>query len=352
MGKIQVLVVDDSSVIRKLVSAILAEDTHIEASGMAANGKIALQKLAQNRFDLVMLDVEMPEMDGLETLGELRKLYPSLPVIMFSTLTEIGASVTLDALALGASDYVTKPGGMGDMKAAMQRIHDELLPKIKALCLDKYQEQSQSSSAVARPTLLAARNKIEILAIGVSTGGPNALGDLLPQLPKEFPVPILIVQHMPPFFTKSLADRLATKSQLTIHEAISGTMLAPGQVWIAPGDFHMTVEKVDGAYQIQTNQQVPENSCRPAVDVLFRSVAKHYGKQSLVTVLTGMGQDGLRGCKEVYDAGGEIYVQDASTSVVWGMPGAVANAGIAHKILPLKQIPGEWMLRLAQGRTR
>ena len=352
MSKIQVLVVDDSVVIRKLVSTILAEDSHIEAAATAANGKIALQKLAQNRFDLVMLDVEMPEMDGLETLVELRKLYPSLPVIMFSTLTAAGASVTLDALALGASDYVTKPGGMGNMNAAMQRIRDEILPKIKALCLDKYQEQPQPLLSVAYPTLLAEKNKIALLAIGVSTGGPNALGALLPQLPKEFPVPILIVQHMPPLFTKLLAERLAAKSHLNIREAIPGTVLAPGQVWIAPGDFHMTVEKVDGTYQIQTNQQVPENSCRPAVDALFRSVAKHYGKQALVTVLTGMGQDGLRGCKEVHDAGGEIYVQDAKTSVVWGMPGAVANAGIAHKILPLEQFPGEWLHRLAHGRTR
>lgn len=349
MSKIQVLVVDDSAVIRKVILTVLSEDPDVDVTATAPNGQIALQKISQQHFDLVTLDVEMPVMNGLETLAEIRKNRPSLPVIMFSTLTERGACTTLDALSLGASDYMTKPSGMGNMSEGMQNIREELLPKIKALCYKNLIPKAEANLRLGPEQRQQPfpKSKIEVLGIGVSTGGPNALTEIIPKLPKDLRVPVLIVQHMPPLFTKFFSERLSKKSQLPVSEAVQGTPLEPGHVWIAPGGFHMSIEKAGGTYNIQTHQGPPENSCRPSVDVLFRSLARHYGSHALVTILTGMGQDGLYGCKEIYEAGGEIYVQDKTTSVVWGMPGAVVNAGIARKILPLEQIPAEWLRRIA-----
>jgi two-component system chemotaxis response regulator CheB len=359
MGKIRVLVVDDSVVIRRLVSDILASDPEIEVAGSAANGRIALDKIAQINPDILTLDIEMPEMDGLQTLAALRQTHPKLPVIMFSTLTERGGVTTLEALSLGASDYVTKPANVGSATVGKERVRDELIAKIKALCK---RSQIPSAKPVVTPAATAQRKPalfstpkfnrcIEIVAIGVSTGGPNALAELIPCLPENFPVPIVIVQHMPPVFTRLLAERLNASSPMTIREGTAGQALKAGDVWIAPGNFHMVLEKTAASSRIALQQEAPENSCRPAVDVLFRSVARVYGGTTLAVILTGMGQDGLRGCETIREAGGQVLAQDEASSVVWGMPGYVALAGLADKVLPLDQIAGEIVRRVSLWRA-
>lgn len=360
MPKIRVLVVDDSVVIRRMVSDVLAGEPDIEVVGAAADGRIALQKINQVNPDILTLDIEMPVMDGLETLKQLRKTHPRLPVIMFSTLTERGASATLDALALGASDYVTKPANVGSAAAALDKIRAELIPKIRAYVPQAATSPGRFSSITAAQKhqlpspLLPPRpvtSRIDVVAIGTSTGGPNALSDLVPLLPPNFPVPVVIVQHMPPIFTKFLADRLSAKSQIPVLEAVNYQKLLPGHAYIAPGDFHMMVERSKEGVRIRTQQEQPENSCRPAVDVLFRSVADVFRGDALAVIMTGMGQDGLRGCGRVREEGGQILAQDESSSVVWGMPGYVAHAGLADLILPLGLIASEIVRRVAVGRV-
>ena len=359
MRKIRVLVVDDAVVVRKIVTDSLASDPEIEVAGVAANGRIALAKIPQINPDILTLDIEMPEMDGLQTLAEVRKLYPLLPVIMFSTLTERGGAKTLEALSLGATDYVTKPANVGSVSVAMQRVREELIPKIKMFCAEKAGLKTPpagkpSPAAPVVPKVKTAiktsgtpsNARIDIVAIGVSTGGPNALAELFPVFPKDFPVPIVMVQHMPPFFTKLLADRLSAKSEVQVTEGAPGQVLENGKAWIAPGDFHMVLKKNGTSVKIDTNQEHPENSCRPAVDVLFRSVVNLYGPNILGVILTGMGQDGMIGCEYIKDAGGRVIVQDEESCVVWGMPGFVAKAGLADKVLPLNQI-GQEIIKIA-----
>jgi two-component system, chemotaxis family, protein-glutamate methylesterase/glutaminase len=348
MRKIRVLVVDDSVVIRRLLTDILSQDPEIEVAGTAPNGRIALAKLPQLNPDLVTLDIEMPELDGLGTLPELRKLYPKLPVIMFSTLTERGALSTLDALALGATDYVTKPANVGSIAAGIQSVKDQLLPKIKALCPliggPKQPVIPQAPSAV-RP-----RQRFEIVVIGSSTGGPQALSNVLGQLPANFPMPVVVVQHMPPVFTSHLANRLNQDCKLEVAEAQGTETLQAGRVLIAPGNFHLALHRQGFAIRTLITQAPPENSCRPAVDVLFRSAAAVYGSQCLAVVLTGMGQDGLRGSQEISRGGGTIIAQDEATSVVWGMPRAIVEAGLPQRVLPLHSIADELVRHAAIGR--
>jgi two-component system, chemotaxis family, protein-glutamate methylesterase/glutaminase len=361
MKKIRVLIVDDSTVIRRLLSDSLAADPAIEVAGTAANGRIALAKMAQVNPDIITLDMEMPEMDGLTTLVELRKLYPKLPIIMFSTLTQRGAEATLDALARGATDYVTKPANVGSVTAAIQNVQNELLPKIKMFCgfrpaapapsrpLTPVNRlagiQRQDSRGTGKP------QSTDVVVIGTSTGGPNALAAVIPNIPADFPVPILIVQHMPPIFTTHLAARLDQLSPLSVAEAADGDVLAPGTIWLAPGNFHMTLRRAGTQIKIALNQNIPENSCRPAVDVLFRSAAQVYGANVLSVVMTGMGQDGQRGCEAIRDAGGRVIAQDEATSVVWGMPGSVVNAGMADQILPLQRIADEIIQQTKGGKA-
>ncbi len=356
MRPIRVLIVDDAVVIRRLLGDVLSGDPAIEVVGAAPSGRIALAKIPQINPDLITLDIEMPEMSGLETLAEIRKAYPMLPVIMFSTLTERGAAATLEALSLGASDYVTKPANVGSVAAAMQAVRDQLIPKIKAFCgaavgMPRPTPRVASNPVASRLAMATASGRqLEALVIGVSTGGPNALSVLLPALPGDLPVPVLIVQHMPPVFTRLLAERLQAKSALTVREGTAGARLEPGTAWIAPGDFHMIVERDLRGPRIGLNQGPPENSCRPAVDVLFRSAVAMWGGATLAVMMTGMGQDGLRGCQDVRAAGGQIVVQDQASSVVWGMPGAVAEAGLAEKILPLPDLAPEIVRRLRGAR--
>ena len=360
--KIRVLIVDDAVVIRRIVTDVLSEDPEIEVAGTAANGRIARQKITQVNPDILTLDVEMPEMNGLEALGELRQTHPRLPVIMFSTLTERGANATIEALTLGASDYVTKPANVGQVAVALQRIREQLIPKIKSLCPQRDQAAPcdaglrRTSLATGRPAVapavsaparpIPAEAAIDVLTIGVSTGGPNALAAIVPHLPGDLPVPVVLVQHMPPMFTKFLAERLNAQSPLTIREASGGEVLQAGTVYIAPGDYHMTVERRGAHIVTRLNQAPPENSCRPAVDVLFRSVSDTYRSSALAVVLTGMGQDGLRGCEDIKRWGGSVFVQDEATSVVWGMPGFVARAGLADRVLPLQDVAPEIVRRI------
>ncbi len=356
------LVVDDSVVVRRLVSDILSADPRLEVVGTAANGKVALAKIPQVNPDLVTLDVEMPVMDGLETLGHLRRSYPRLPVIMFSTLTDRGASVTLDALERGANDYVAKPANVGSVRASMEAVRRDLVPKILALCqpsrpvppaLPPLRGTAGASATSAGPQgTRPAGGRPEVLAIGASTGGPDALSTVLRALPGSLPVPVVVVQHMPPVFTKQFADRLDGRCALTVREAARGVPLLPGTVLIAPGDWHLRVRRAGGRATAMLDQETPENYCRPAVDVLFRSVAESYGGRVLGLVLTGMGSDGARGAAEIVRAGGSVLVQDRASSVVWGMPGAIAAAGLASAQLPLADVAPAVLERLGGGPPR
>jgi two-component system chemotaxis response regulator CheB len=352
MTSIRILVVDDSAVIRKVLSETLSGDPALEVVGTASDGRIALAKIPALKPDLVTLDIEMPVMNGLETLAEVRKLYPKLPVIMFSTLTERGAGATLDALALGASDYATKPSNTGSPTVAIERIRVELIPKIKALCgvaatLKLFPLLGSKPALKPRPR---SHSGIEIVANGTSTGGPNALAAVLPWIPANCPVPIVVVQHMPPIFTRLLAERLDKNSAITVEEGRAGALLEPGIAWIAPGNFHMKVLRTAMDCRLSLYQGPAENSCRPAVDVLFRSVAAAYGAGVLAVVMTGMGADGVLGAREIHEAGGEVIVQDEASSVVWGMPGLVHASGLADAVYPLDRLGIEITRRVSPDR--
>ena len=350
MKRAKVLVVDDAMLIRRLVTDVIAADPSIEVVGDAANGRIALQKIAQLSPDLVTLDVEMPEMNGLQTLKAIRRTYPRLPVVMFSALTERGATDTLEALHSGASDYVTKPTSAAGRETAQQRIREDLIPKIKSLC--RIAGPAPASSAAKprgtppppRPFTLRALGpglSANVVAINLSTGGPAAVAEILSQLPGDFAAPLVMVPHMPQMFTRFFAERLNGQTPLEVVEAADGQIVEPGVVYVAPGDFHLTLKRRNGTVVTALDQQPPENSHRPAADVLFRSVAEAYGPRALALVLTGMGQDGLRGSEAIAQAGGRVLVQDEATSVVWEMPGMVACAGLADAVLPLGELAAE-----------
>jgi two-component system chemotaxis response regulator CheB len=317
-----------------MLNDTLSSDPEIEVVATAPSAEVALAKLNESKPDVVTLDVEMPDVSGLELLVEIRKRAPHLPVIMFSSLTERAAVATLDALARGASDYVTKPTGATSRETAMEQVREQLVPKIKAL--------GRRAPAVATPRAIpkATRTKTSeprILAIGASTGGPNALSALISKFDSSFPLPIVITQHMPPVFTQFLAERLRAVSGLDCREACDNDVLKPGVVLVAPGDFHLTLKRRGEVVTVALDRAPPENSCRPSVDVMFRSVEEAYGAATLAVVLTGMGQDGLRGAEQIHASGGQILVQDQASSIVWGMPGCIARAGLADAEL---EIPG------------
>jgi two-component system chemotaxis response regulator CheB len=331
MTKIRVLVVDDSVVVRRLVSDALTVDPQIEVVGIAQNGSIAVAKAQSLRPDLITMDIEMPVMNGIEAVKAVRALGLKMPILMFSTLTAHGAAATLDALAAGATDYVTKPTNHGDMSQATRVIGAELLPKIKGLL--------RRPAGPRAPTTLAPRpaqvRPPRAVVIGSSTGGPEALSKVVTGLTIALPVPTLIVQHMPPLFTAQLAARLDRIGPNRVVEAQGGEPLEPGVIYIAPGDHHLEV--VDGRGRVATrlSQGDRVNFCRPAVDVLFRSAVDVFHGDLLGVVLTGMGADGREGSRSIVDAGGRVFAQDEATSVVWGMPGSVATAGLAHQLLPI-----------------
>ena len=361
--RIRVLTVDDSVVVRRIVTDVLASDPAIEVVGTAGNGRIALEKILQLKPDAVTLDIEMPVMDGLEAIREIRKIDRRLPVIMFSTLTERGASATLEALSSGASDYVTKPANVGSVAESMESVRQQLIPKIKALVPHLGHTAPPvahaPAPAPARPATPVrtrapggASKTPRALVIGSSTGGPEALSAVLAKLPATLGVPVLVTQHMPPVFTRLYAQRLDKASALRVVEATDGEPVVAGTVYVAPGDFHMEVARRGPQMVIKLHQGPAENFCRPAVDVMLRSAVAAFGGELLAVVLTGMGSDGKLGCKDIAAAGGQVLVQDEATSVVWGMPGAVAREGIADEVLPLSSIADAIQRRLGPaGRT-
>ena len=366
MGKIRVLVTDDSVVIRRLVSGVLSDDPSIEVVGTAVNGRAALQKVEQLRPDIVTMDIEMPEVDGIEAVRRIRATGNKVPIIMFSTLTERGATATLDALAAGASDYVAKPANVGSVGRSMEMVRDALIPRIKALVPGAAGGPGRPAAgpggpaaparpAPARPVSLrspaaAPVGGHKLLVVGSSTGGPEALYRLLRGLPL-LPVPIVVVQHMPPVFTAQFAARLDRQLPFAVHEATSNQVLRPGTVWIAPGDYHLEVVDAGRDLVTRLTQAPPENYCRPAVDVLFRSAARTTGGQTLAVVLTGMGSDGTKGAADLVAQGASVLAQDQATSVVWGMPGAVASAGLAEEVLPLDQLAPAITRRVASAKV-
>lgn len=364
---LRILIADDSVTVRRLLTETLSNEPNLEVCHAARDGREAVTQFSLVQPDVVVLDVEMPVMDGIEAVLEIRKFDSRVPIIMFSSATTRGGEATLDALTAGATDYVTKPTRVGHLQEAVAHIRNDLIPMIKHwgkwhheqrrnskaapanIRLDRQPEVTlRRESVLAGPRAVArANSKPEVIAIGVSTGGPNALADVLKLIPKQFPIPILIAQHMPPLFTGLLADRLNRVCPLSVCEAQDGRDLLPGQVWVAPGDRHLVVERQGLSLRVRLNHNPPENSCRPSADVLFRSVAETFTSGAVAVVLTGMGQDGLEGCRSIRNKGGKVIVQDQATSVVWGMPRAVAEAGLADRILPLDHIASE-LTRITQ----
>jgi two-component system, chemotaxis family, protein-glutamate methylesterase/glutaminase len=353
MDKIRVLLVDDSAVVRRLVAAALNDDPELEVVGCAPEGRTALERLPRLLPDVVLLDLEMPGMDGLETLRALRGTHPRLPVLMFSRHTQRGVEATVQALTLGADDYVPKPG---DGLEVQDCVRGQLIPKIKLLGA-RNRRVEQAACCPARPAVCCAparpadaRQVVEVVAVAASTGGPKALTALLSCFPRDWPVPVLVVQHMPPGFTRHLAERLASCCALDVREAAGEEGLSAGRAWVAPGDYHLVLARDGPEVKLRLDQGPPVNSCRPSADVLFGSAAEACGPGVLAVVLTGMGQDGLRGCERVRAAGGRVLVQDESSSVVWSMPGAVARAGLADAVLPLDRLGPEVVRRVRRGR--
>jgi two-component system chemotaxis response regulator CheB len=368
---LRVLAADDSAVMRGILRTLFqrhAEDTRSELPGMelvaiSRDGVECLQDVTRLNPDVLVLDLEMPRLNGLDVLDRLRHTRPRLPVIMCSSHTELGARATLDALARGAADYVMKPAGQRDLESALAMLAGQLLPRIAAFARGRARTE-----AARRLNVVAAKRPeeqgsagvpIEILVIGVSTGGPTALEQLLPGIAPDLPVPVLIVQHMPKVFTNVLAERLDRCCSLRVAEAYHGALLQPGVVWIAPGDAHMEVALVPARYdrdasggQVRLHYQEPLHHCRPAVDYLFLSAARVYGAGTLALVLTGMGSDGLDGARAIHDRGGVVLAQDEATSAVWGMPGRVAESGIAAAVLALDAMAREVNQRVFAGRAR
>jgi two-component system chemotaxis response regulator CheB len=334
------------------VTRWLSGETDIEVVGAAVNGKDGVDHAEKHKPDLIILDIEMPVMDGVTALPAIRKVAPNARVIMASTLTQRGAEVTIKALAAGASDYIPKPdasqlAGAADYKR-------ELLAKVRSLGARAVSASNLSqangaaaagaagarAAATAGPTLRAVTQKVipEAIFIGSSTGGPEALREVIEGLAGKVRVPVFITQHMPPMFTKILADHLTKQTKATVIEASDGLQAQPGVFYIAPGDRHMIISRNLSVTRISLSDAPPENFCRPAVDPMFRSAAETYGEKALAVILTGMGQDGLLGAKPLVTKGAQLIAQDEETSVVWGMPGAVARAGLATACKPIQQI--------------
>lgn len=332
---LKVLIADDSSTVRRLVSTMLETDSDLEIVGSVSNGEAAVKATASERPDVVLLDVEMPVMDGLDAVRLIRQEHPTLPVIMLSALTQRGAAVTLEALFRGATAYIAKPTAT----EGLQPIREKLIKTIKVLCHRAPDVEDERLEEVRRRRVRKEESKgpriAHVVAIGASMGGPRALATILTALRANMDAPVIVVQHMPPLFTAKLANTLESMAEIAIKEAHTGEVLESGTVYIAPGDRHLVVDRVSGIPTLRTTHDPPVNSCRPAVDVLLESVADVYRSRSLAVILTGMGQDGLRGCLCIDNAGGQILVQDEASSLVPQMPRAVAQAGLANDIVPL-----------------
>lgn len=358
-GPYRVMIVDDSAVIRGLLTRALESDPHITIVASVQNGKIAVSTVERQKVDVVVLDIEMPVMDGMTALPLIIKAQPGIKVIMASTLTLKNAEISLQALQAGASEYIPKPTSTGAISSAGD-FRRELTEKVKALGMAARGGMAAvaagakpAGTAVAgrglprKPIVLRAmpRAAPEVIAIGSSTGGPQALFEVMKSLAGNVSQPVLITQHMPATFTRLLAEHISRVSGIQCSEAVEGEAIIGGRAYVAPGDYHMTIEAEGQNKVIRLNQNPPENFCRPSVDPMLRSLSKIYGSRLLVLILTGMGHDGQRGSEVVTASGGAVIAQDEATSVVWGMPGAVAGGGLCSAVLPLKEI-GPQVLKL------
>ncbi|MCP3875079.1 MAG: chemotaxis response regulator protein-glutamate methylesterase [Desulfobacteraceae bacterium] len=357
MDNIRALVIDDTIVYRKIVGDVLTQTPGVDVIGTANNGKIALSKIASLKPDLITLDIEMPEVNGIEVLQALKD-QPNAPVvIMLSTLTQQGSEMTIKALELGAFDFIAKPSE-GKMAENMQKVKDAILPILDTLkrqkqttlkIRERIKPKSYASKVIAKkiPSKTiqkpAISSSAEIVGIGISTGGPNALTKIIPMLPADIKAPILIVQHMPPMFTASLANSLNNKSQIEVKEAQNGDTITPGRILIAPGGKQMKIiAGADGlTRKIKITDDPPENSCKPSVDYLFRSIAQHYVGRSTGVIMTGMGNDGSKGLAQMKKNGSIVIAQDEETCTVFGMPKEPIESGIADIVAPLEKIAEE-----------
>jgi two-component system chemotaxis response regulator CheB len=360
LNPLRVLVVDDSALYRKAVRIALESIPGVEVIGTASNGKIALERILADKPDLVTLDMEMPELNGLGLLHELASRQVDTLCLMVSSLTLQGARATSEALELGAFDFVLKPTGSSP-EANVEQLRRDLAPRIEAARVARENTTRRGTLLRHAEPPLAGRPircvlpattgtcQPSIVGIGVSTGGPAALRKLLPQFPASFPIPIVIVQHMPPIFTKTLADELNKRCPLEVLEGADGMAVIAGRAIIAPGGRQMRVERNDHAAFVRLTDDPAERNCRPAVDYLFRSLATAYGRHALGVILTGMGDDGLRGCQEMKEQGSQILAQDEMSSVVYGMPRAVAEAGIVDYVTSIDGIAARLNDVAAQG---
>ena len=350
---ISVLLVDDSAVVRGLLTRWLEAEPGITVVAKAIDGVQGVRLVEQHKPDVVVLDIEMPRMDGLTALPQILKVSPKSKVVMASTLTHRNADITLKALSAGASDYTPKPDSGGLANA--EDFRKTLIEKIRVLGSSSpakttgFRPKSRAPVARAKKPQPVSFSVPQAIVIGSSTGGPQALRDLISIIGPRVNIPIFITQHMPKTFTVVLAEHLSRTARKKVVEGCDGMPVKPGGIYLAPGDFHMTVRKAGMGTVIGLNQKPPENYCRPSVNPLFRSAAKVYANKALAIMLTGMGQDGLEGTQSLHDAGNRVIAQDEASSVVWGMPGAIANAGLAHEILPITKI-GPKVLQIVQGK--
>jgi two-component system chemotaxis response regulator CheB len=342
-SQLRVLVVDDSVVMRRVVARTLERHDSIARTDFAADGAAALVKIAERRPDVVVLDLEMPVLDGFATLKEIRRTDLDLPVVLFSSMDERIAAGTLEMLSLGTTDFVLKPrsGGIDEAEAYVDQ---QLTPLVLALAAPHAPLHSRAGQPVGRT--VATGTRVDAVVVAASTGGPDALSTLVRALPGDLTVPVFVVQHMPPMFTRLLAERLDRLGDLAVRESQQGDVVTPGTVYVAQGDRHLRVARTAGEVRVQLDDGPRENSCRPAADVLFRSAVEVYGGRTLAVVMTGMGHDGLRGCEVVRAAGGQVVVQDPATALIASMPGSVAAAGLAHAALPLDLLAPELMRRV------
>lgn len=343
MSPLRVLVVDDSAVVRGLLTRALESDPEITVVSTAGNGDAALRTLHRAEIDTVILDVEMPVMDGLTALPLILRDFPHVHVIMASSLAREGAETKVKALALGAAECIAKPLATSTAESIASLI-EELIPLVRALGKARKLTVDAGTASGTRPipvrTPLAARQAISpaVVIIGTSTGGPNALSAVVKGLPQDFPLPILIVQHMPPTFTPMLAKHLEIDGKRPCREAVDLGPIERGHTYVAPGDFHMEIDRIENRMVTRLNRNPPEHFCRPSVNPLFRTAAQWYGNRVLAVMLTGMGEDGIEGTRDVVANNGRVISQDQATSVVWGMPAAVVRENLADEIVPLDQV--------------
>lgn len=350
---IRTLIIDDTIIYRRIVSEAASSFPELEVVGAAGSGDLALKKMAQGPVDLVFCDVYMPERDGVDTLIEIRRRFPDTLVVMMSGIATRSADITVHALQLGAIDFIRKPEA-GTVEENTAKLKEDIagilrIVKVRQQMLAARHPgtgpraaETDEQSRIVKPANPPAPANAAVVAVGVSTGGPEALGRLLPSLPRDLAVPVVLVQHMPPEFTRSLAESLDKKTMVRVFEAVDGQAVEKGNVYIAPGGRHMTVRRGIGGVSIGINDGPPENSCRPSVDVLFRSVAEAYGAAgTLAVVLTGMGSDGLNGVRALKRKGCYCITQSAPSCVVYGMPRSIDEAGLSDVSLPLEKIADE-----------